>query len=116
MIFYNKDEDSSTKTLNDKNHQTSSQWKKTKKMTTIVWKPLMIKIIKLRLRNPDNWLPAQPVKTDKKLIKLERNNPCVWTIGWKWYLVMNQESALAMAMMHELLPSGVQMKLIKVIA
>ena len=32
----------------------------------------------------------------------ETNSDGVWTIGWKWYLVMNQESALGMAIMLEL--------------
>ena len=45
FIFIDKDEDNSRKTLNDKNHQASK---------TIVRKPLMIKIIKLHLRNLDN--------------------------------------------------------------
>ena len=58
----NKDEDNSPKTLYDKNHQVSSQKFRqlissveiTIKMKTIVRKPLMIKIIELRLRNLDN--------------------------------------------------------------
>ena len=30
------------------------------------------------------------------------NNDGVWTIRWKWYSVMNQESALALLIMLEL--------------
>ena len=69
----NKDEDNCPKTLNDKNQQASSQKIRqqtpeegrrhigrnvveiTIKMKTIVQKPLMIKINKLRLRNLDNY-------------------------------------------------------------
>ena len=58
----NKDEDNSLKTLNDKNHQASSQKFRqlissveiTIKMKTIVQKPLMIKINKLCRRNLEN--------------------------------------------------------------
>ena len=49
-----KDKDNSPKTLNDKNHQASSQKFGQLKMKTIVQKLLMMNITKLRLRSLDN--------------------------------------------------------------
>ena len=39
----------------------------------------------------------------------------MWTIGWKWYSIMNQESALAKVMTLEILLGAIQMKHIKMI-
>ena len=48
----------------------------------------------------------QPEKTRLKL-----NNHVVWTIVWKWYSVMNQESALVKVVILELLSGTVQTKI-----
>ena len=51
-----------------------------------------------------------------RLSRLKRNNHDVWTIGWKWFSVMNQESALAKAMIQEILSGAIQIKHIKMTA
>ncbi len=47
---------------------------------------------------------------------LKRSSHGVWMIGWKWYSVMNHESALDKEMMLELLSGAVLMKCIKMTA
>ena len=72
--------------------------------------------IELTFRKVKQKLELIHIQKKMRLIRLKGNNHRVWLIGWEWYSVKIQKSALAKVMMLKPLSGAVQIKPIKMIA